>query len=215
MSVHLPNGSTFDLASAYGSPITISGISNASTAVVTATAHGLANGDFIELTSGWAKLTERVFRISGVTTNTFELEGVNSTSTAKYPASGGAGSCRKITTWVRLVDVLNSSTSGGEQQYYTYAPLEAQDESQIPTTRSAFSITLSMADDTSYAYTPIAEAADEDRTKRALRLTLPTGSIILYNGFVSFTESPSTTRNEAMTRTLSFSQDKRLVRYSA
>ncbi|MDH0335198.1 phage tail protein [Metapseudomonas otitidis] len=215
MTVRIPNGSTFDLASAYGSPITISGISNANPAVVTATGHGLANGDFIELKTGWSKLNERVFRVAGVTTNTFELEGVNSTSTSDYPASGGAGTCREITSWARLIDVLETASSGGEQQYYPYGTLESNEESQIPTTRSPFTLTITVSDDTTPAYVAVAEAADQDRQKRALRLNLPTGSIILYNGFVSFSETPSLTRNQAMTRTMSFAQDKRLVRYSA
>lgn len=215
MSVRLPNGSTFDLASAYGSAITISGISNANPAVVTATGHGLSNGDFIEVTSGWTKLNGRVFRVAGVTTNTFELEDIDTTSTANYPASGGAGSCREISTWTRITQVLETSTSGGEQQFYTYGLLEENDDRQLPTTRSPFSMTITVADDSAQAFVAVAEAADQDRAKRALRLNLPNGDIVLYNGFVSFSETPALTRNQAMTRTMTFSQDARLVRYNA
>lgn len=215
MSVTLPNGSTFDLAASYDTAITVTSISNANPAVVTATGHGLANGAYVELTTGWTGLTGRVFRAANVSTNTFELEEVDTTSTTDYPAGSSAGSARKVLTWVRLVDVLETATSGGEQQFYQYGTLESNEDKQIPTTRSPFQMTITLADDTSHAYVPVAQQADRDRAKRALRLNLPSGAVILYNGYVSFSETPSLTRNQAMARTMTFSQDSRLVRYNA
>lgn len=214
MTVRLPNGSTFDLASTYGSAITVTGISNANPAVATANAHGLANGDILEVTSGWNSLNGRAVRVSGVTTNTFELEGINTLNTQKFPAGLGAGSVREVTALVRVTQVLDVANSGGEQQFFNYGLLEEQDDRQLPTTRSPFQINITVADDTSQSFVPVAEAADEDREQRALRLNLPNGSIILYNGYVSFAQTPSLTRNQAMGRVMTFSQNARLTRYN-
>ena len=122
--MRLPNRSLISLASAYGSAIEVSAVSNASTAVFTAAAHGLSNGDIVEVTSGWSKLTGRILRVANVATGTFELEGFNSADTDIYPAGSGIGSVRKVNTWAQLSEVLNPASEGGEPQYWNYQPLE-------------------------------------------------------------------------------------------
>lgn len=215
MSFRLPNGSTFDLASTYGSAITVSAITNANPAVVTATAHGLANGDIIELTSGWTPINGRLFRIANSDTNTFELEGVDSTDTVRYPAAGGAGTCRKITAFVRVTQVLNTSTSGGEQQFYDFAFLEDTDQRRLPTTRSAQSMNLEVADDSTQAFVSVADELDDTRRVAGMRMNLAGGDIILYNGYASFSKTPSTNRDQLMTRTLTYSFSGVPTRYNA
>lgn len=215
MSFRLPNGSTFDLASTYGSAITITAISNANPAVVTAAAHGLSDGDIIELTSGWTGLNGRLFRVSGSTTGTFELEDVDTSSTSIYPAAGGAGSAREVTAFVGVTQVTDVSTSGGEQQFYQFGFLEENDDRQIPTTRSPQTFTITVADDSSQTFVPVAEAADKSRNPTGLRLNLPNGDKILYNGYCTISETPALARNNLMTRTMTFSLAGRPTRYNA
>jgi hypothetical protein len=102
MSVKLPNGTTFAIASGYGSPITVTALSNASTAVATASAHGLTEGDFVEVTSGWSRLNGKVVRVGTADTGTFELEGIDTSSTTAYPAGSGIGTVRKISGWTQI-----------------------------------------------------------------------------------------------------------------
>lgn len=52
----VPTGTTFHIASAYGSDKTTTIVTNASEAVVTSAAHGYSNGDVVEVTSGWGRL---------------------------------------------------------------------------------------------------------------------------------------------------------------
>ena len=99
MSVKLPNGTTFAIASGYGTPITVTALSNASTAVATATAHGLTEGEFGEGTAGWARRNGKVVRVGTADTGTFELEGIDTSSTTAYPAGSGIGTVRKISGW--------------------------------------------------------------------------------------------------------------------
>ena len=215
MAVKLPNGGTFAIASAYGSNITVTAITNANPAVATSTAHGLANGDIVEVTSGWAKLNNRVVRVANITANTFELEGINTASTSAYAAGSGTGTVRKATTFVQLSQVLNTATSGGEQQFATFQFLEADQESQIPTNKSAMSLTLTVADDPTLPGYIEAVKANEDRLVRAVRFSLANGSFIYYNGFVSINETPSTTQNEVMSVQATISVQGRVTRYAA
>jgi hypothetical protein len=215
MAVSLPNGGTFAIASAYGSNITVTAITNASPAVATATAHGLSNGDIVEVTSGWSKLTNRVVRVANVAANTFELEGIDTTSTVSYPAGAGTGTVREVTSFVQLAQILNTATSGGEQNFTAYQFLESDEASEIPTNQSPRRLTLSLADDpTLPGYIEAAEA-NEDRLVRAVRFALPSGSVIYYNGFVSVNETPSTTSNEIMAVEMTLAIQGRATRYAS
>ena len=86
LAYSLPNGSTIHIGSAVGSALTVTLATNANPCVMTSTAHGLSNGDYIIVTSGWARTTDRVFRVANITANTFELEGHDTSSTSVFAA---------------------------------------------------------------------------------------------------------------------------------
>jgi hypothetical protein len=198
LAVSLPNGAVVSIASAYAAPITITAVSNANPAVASAVGHGLANGDIVEVTSGWSRLNSRVARVANVTADTFELEGINTTSTNLYPAGGGAGSVRKVSTWQQITQVLEFTTSGGEQQFVTYSFLEEDVEHQIPTVKSASSFAMTIGDDASLPWYGILSDANDDRIPRAVSVVLPSGSAIYYNGYVTLNKTPTLTKNELM-----------------
>lgn len=214
MAVSLPNGVLLALATAYAAADTVTAVSNANPAVATSTAHGLSNGAYVEVTSGWSRLNNRVVRVANVTANTFELEGINTTDTEDYPAASGAGSVREITTFTQIAQILELTSSGGEQQFVTYSFLEQDFESQLPTQQSPMSMTMVIADDPTLAGYVALKAAAETRDLVALRATLPDGSKILYNGYVSFNETPTMTKNQIMGVTATFSLQGRPVRYA-
>ncbi|MNQ89593.1 Phage tail protein [compost metagenome] len=212
MAYALPNGSTFEIASALAASKTVTAVTNASPPLLTSTAHGLATGDYVVLTSGWGKLNNRVFRITIGTANDFTLQGVDTTSTTTYPASQGIGSFKKVTTWVPISQITEVSFSGGEQQFLTFAFLEDADEKQMPTSKSAISMTLTVADDPSLPYVTVVETADVDLQPRPLKLNLATGAVMAYNAIVSITSTPTVTRDELMTRAISLSLQSRPTR---
>ena len=215
MSVSLPNGALISIASGYGSALTVSAITNASPPVCTSTAHGLANGDFVEVTSGWSRLTNKVCRVSNVSTNAFSLEGIDASSVSIYPAGSGAGTVRKVTGYTQLSQVLTSSSSGGEQQFLEYQFLESDAQKRIPTFKSASGLSFSVADDATQAGFQLAVVANDDRLNRAVKATLPSGSIISYNAFVSVNKTPSLTVNQLMACEVTMSLLAEPVRYAS
>ena len=79
---------------------TITGITQANPAVVTATSHGYSNGDEVLITAvvGMTEVNSKRFLVAGVTTHTFQLtdkDGTNINSTA-YTAYGSAGISNKV-----------------------------------------------------------------------------------------------------------------------
>jgi len=86
---------------------TISGITQANPAVVTATSHGYTNGDEVIITGvvGMTEVNGKRFKVANKTTNTFELQtlagvNINSTSHTAYGSAGVANKIYEITTTI-------------------------------------------------------------------------------------------------------------------
>lgn len=198
MAASLPNGSTLFIGSAYGSALTVTTLTNANPGVATSAAHGLSNGDYVVVTSGWSRLNNRLVRVAGVTTNTFELEGINTTDTDIYPSGSGIGSVREVTTFTQITQVLQPTSQGGEQQFLAYQFLEDDAQTEIPTTKTAGGFNFSVADDPTLTGYIAMAAANDDREARALRVNLANGSKLCYYAYLTLNETPSLTVNELM-----------------
>src|SRR5690606_32457817 len=118
----------------YGAEKAVTAVTNADPAVASSAAHGLADGSYFELKSGWFRANERIFRVDNAAADAFDIEGLNTTNTDNFPAGTGGGSVRPITAWQQVTQILEFTTSGGEQQYANYSFLEEDFERQLPTT---------------------------------------------------------------------------------
>lgn len=213
MAISLPNGALVSIASGYTAAVATTAVSNASPAVVTA-ANTLVAGEFVEIISGWSRLTEKIVRVTAPSVSAFSLEGYDTTSTAIYPALGGTGTFRKISGWTQLSQILSSASNGGEQQFLEYQLLEADAQKRIPTVKSASGLTFSVADDPTLAGYILASTANDDRLPRAVRITLPSGGVILYNAYISLNKTPSLGVNEIMAVEVTLSLLSAPVRYA-
>lgn len=215
MAFKLPNGAIMEIASVFSAAVLATAISNAQPAVVQAAGHDLEDGDIIVVTSGWTRLNDRVARVDAALADSFALEGIDTTKTNVYTAGAGVGSVRTVSAWAQIAQITEVATSGGDQQFTTFGFLEDDDDRQLPTTKSPISMTITVADDPLLPYVPICESADEDKESRVVRLKLPNGSEIYYNAYVSITSTPSLSRNNIMTRTITLSLASRPTRYQA
>jgi len=216
MASAFPNGAIISLGATYDTPIVVSGISNANPAVATAAGHGLANGDIVLVNSGWPALNASVARVAGQTSGSFNLEGVDTTSTTRYPTGAGAGTVSKVLTWVPISQVTDSATSGGEQQFFQWVYLEDGQQRQRPTFRNARALTLTMDFDANLAWHAALLKASDDGTPHVIRVALPNGSSIYYNMYIGFDGEPTLNINQNMqvTATMSFA-NPRSQRYAA
>lgn len=217
MSASFPNGTVLAVSTAFASPKTISALTNANPAVATSTSHGLTDGTVGVLTSGWVDLHDRVFRTADSDTNTFKLEGADTTDTQRFPSGEGIGSFKPVSTWVTLSQVRDMSKSGGEQQFFTWQYLEDKSsrQRQRPTFKTAKSITVVLDYDPALAWYDALANADAAKDSVVLRATLPNGALIYYHVYPSFDADPSLTLNENMTNTATFSLMGDLTRYNS
>ena len=213
MAVSLPDGATIAIATTYGSVKTVTAISNANPGVITSAAHGLLNGAFYELKSGWQKVSDRVFKAANVATNALDVTGIDTTDTNRFASGTGIGSLREITAWTQIPQILEFTTSGGDQQFANFSFLEEDYERQLPTITSAQSIQIGIGDDPSLPGYQALKAAGESRAIRALKVSLPNGAVLLYNGYISFNETPTLTKGSVMQVRATVSLQGRPTRY--
>ncbi|OXE36907.1 MAG: phage tail protein [Phenylobacterium zucineum] len=213
MAVSLPNGIVLAIASAYAAALTVTAATNASETVLTVT-NTLVAGDYVVFTSGWANANNRVFRVKTPTASNLVLEGFDTTSTTLFPAGSGTGTIAKITTWTQISQIIGCTSSGGDPQYQTYSFLEQNFDTQIPTTTSAQSLSIEIADDPSLAGYQAVKAVALTRATTALRATLPAGGFILYNGIFAFDETPSMTKGNLMSVKAGVALQGKPVRYT-
>lgn len=213
MAYQLPNGSTFEFASAYTPFFTITAITRSANAVFTAAGHTLTVNQIVMLKSGWWDLDGRAFRVSAVVAgSTFTLAGADTTDT-KRNAGTFYGTVRGVTTWVPVPQILTLSLSGGEQQYTTFSPSRSGKEVSRPTIKSAAVMSLEVADDKSLPLFSTIELAAETEEIQVQRLTLINQDTILYASLASMTKTPKMQRDQLMTRTITLALQGDNTRY--
>lgn len=212
----VPTGSTFFVASAIAATKATTIVTNATEAVVTSAAHGYANGDIVIMASGWGRLNKRAFRIKSVTTDTFVLEGCDTSNTTFFPAGTGIGTVQKCTTFTQITTVMNPSSTGGEPKTVSYKFIESDVEYSINDGFTATSYTLDLDADSigSAGYTALKTLTDV-QTDTVLKLVTRSGSILLVPCTVALNESVNLNDGQINRVKATFNGNNRAVRYAS
>ena len=212
----VPTGSTFFIASAFAASKTTTTVTNASEAVVTSAGHGYSNGDIVEMTSGWGRLNRRDFRIKSVATDTFVLEGADTSSTTFYPTGTGIGSVRKISTFTQITSVMNPQSTGGDPKNVVYKFIESDVEYSINDGFTATSYTLELDADAigSAGYTALKTLTDV-QTDTSLKVVTRSGSLIFQPCTVALNEAIRMQDGQINRVNVSFNGNNRLTRYAS
>lgn len=212
----VPTGSTFFVASTIASAKTVSAITNAAEAVVTSTAHGYSNGDTVIMFSGWGRLNKRAFRIKSVTTDSFVLEGADTTNTTFYPSGTGTGTVQKVSTYTQITTIMNPSSSGGDPKTVNYKFIESDVEYSINDGFTATSYTVELDADAigTAGYTAM-KTLTEVQTDTVLKIVTRSGSILLVPCTVALNESVRMQDGQINRVTAAFNGNNRAVRYAS
>lgn len=212
----VPTGSTFFCASALAAALSVSAATNATECQLTSTAHGLSNGDFVLTSLGWGRIDKRLFRVKSVATNTFVLEGCDTTSTTFFPNGTTTGSVQKVTTWQQLTQVLSVASSGGDPKNVNYKYMESDVEYSINDGFNATSYTATLDADSigSVGYTAL-KALTDTQTLSGLKAVTRSGSIILYPGQFALNESVQFQDGQINRVTCAINCQGRVTRYAS
>lgn len=185
------------MQSALGANLTISAITKATTGVATSTAHGLANGDYVVLTvAGMWQLNDRTVRVANVTTNTFELEGIDTTAFDTFTS----GTANKVTFGTSITTATSISSSGGGFDMIDTTTIHGNSKSQMPGLPAASTFSFDNIWDVSDAGLIAMKTASDAQAKRAFKFTFGTGGqIMTFNGYVGANLLPGGSAQQMVT----------------
>ena len=211
-----PNGTIHSVATVLAAVKTITAITNAAEASCSSTAHGFSVGDIILIYSGWGRLNFRAARVKSVTTDAFVLEGIDTSNTELFTPGGGAGSARKVGTWVDLDRTMNHSSSGGDAKTVNVKFIESDVEIVLNDGFNAVQRTFDMDADMigTPAYTALKTLSDTN-ADTVVRRRAKTGAVSLIPAKVSFNEEETLTEGQAVTVKGTFNAQNVSTRYAA
>ena len=186
-----------DMQSALGTAITITAVTKANPGVATSAAHGLTNGDVIVLAAqGMSDLDEKVVRVAEVTTDTFELEDIDTTEFDTFTS----GTAQVITFGTSITTATTINASGGDYEFVDTTTIHKNIKTQQPGLPNAVSYAMDHIWDASDPGQIAMKAASDVQGKRAFRLRFGTGGKLLYlSGYVGASGLPGGAAQQLVT----------------
>jgi hypothetical protein len=165
------------MQSAIASPKTITGITNANPGVVSSTAHGYTNGDTIYLdVQGMHQVNGRAVRVAGATTDSYQLEGVDTTLFDTF----STGTSAKVTMGTSITTATSINGSGGDFDFEDTTTIHANQRTQVPKLPNPATYTMDNIWDITDAGQAACKAASDAQALRVFSFTFGTGGKKMY-----------------------------------
>lgn len=184
-----PKWSNVEIAvqSALAVPVALTAITKANPGVASAAAHGFVNGDFVLLSVyGMREVDKQVVRVANETTDSFELEGVNTTGFGTFTS----GTVQKITLGLTMATAVGLSGEGGEYDFEDITTLHDNKRRQTPNLPSAVSYKFEnlwdVADPTLLAF----KAASDAQTPLAVKFRFANGQFMIAYAMIGCSMIP-------------------------
>ena len=202
MAIKLPEGSQVSFSTTQSAPIKIVDTSNEAPPFATLSGDiTVKTGDVIVVNSNWSLIND-VVAVAGQLTDDHKLRllGHDTSDTFFCSPGEGSGSVRAVSGWVAFDQINEVSASGGEQKFYTYSHLNDPTgrEHQIPTSKSAVTLTFKLHYDPAQSWYDAAKRVSFQRKPVVLRIKLPDRDVIYHYGYLSMDGNPSLTKEQGM-----------------
>lgn len=185
------------MQSALAAAKTITAITKANPGVASSVAHGFTNGDFVLLTvQGMHQLNGRVVRVANVAADTFQLEGIDTTSFDTF----SSGTAEKITFGTSITTATTLSASGGDFDFIDTTTIHSNTRTQIPGLSNPANYQFENIWDVSDAGLLAMKAASDAQAMRAFKFTFGTGGqIMVFAGYVGASLLPGGASQQMVT----------------
>ena len=200
-----------EIGSTFGPSRTITGITQANPAVITAVAHGFTNGDWVWLTlvEGMTQLHNRLVRIAGVTTDTFQVAGVDSTAFGVFTA----GTCRRVTAFITAAEASDIQSSGGDPRTVdTSVLLDDEDQEEFVSNAPVrYNITNQLSLNSSAQ--ALATSLSDTNAEAPFRITFKNLNILTMVATINAPEAITINRGQVVTTPWSLAKKGKFTRY--
>lgn len=185
------------MQSALAAAKTITAITKANPGVVSSTAHGFSNGDYVLITAvGMYQVDGKVVRVAGTATDSFQLEGVDTTAFETFTS----GTAEKLTFGTSITTATTIQSSGGNFEFIDSTTIHGNAKAQLPGLPEAATFSMDHIWDISDSGLQAMKTASDAQAKRAFRFTFGTGGkIMTFNGYVGANLLPGGSAQQLVT----------------
>lgn len=184
------------MQSAIAAAKTITAITKASPGVVTSAAHGYTNGDYVYLeVLGMRQLNKMVCRVASAATDTFQLEGLDTTAFDTFTS----GTAKKVTLGTTITTATDINVSGGETDQIDVSTIHDTVKQTKPGAANPTVVSMNMLWDPSDAGQVALKSAADSSADRAFMFTFADAAKWVFVGSVGFTHSPTGAAQQKVT----------------
>lgn len=187
--------------SALAATKTLTAATKASPCVISSTAHGFSNGDYVlVLAQGMYQLNYRVFRVASVATDSFALEGEDSTNYGTFTS----GTAQKITFGTSLATLTSINASGGDFDFIDTTTIHDNIKTQVPGLPNPSNYTFESFWDPSDAGLVALKSASDSQAQRAILFSFANSQKFTFNAYVGCSLSPTGSAQDLIKTTVVF-----------
>ena len=172
-------GVRVEIAATYAAAKVVTAVTTASTGVATSAAHGLANDTvgYWSGVAGMAQLEGQATRVKNTATNSFDLQGLNTSGYSAFTA----GNFIPVATWATLSEATSYDIGGGAAEKLDVTRLiditKQEEQGLLPVSNVTMNV---IAQDTPSAAMLLLEAAVQTQGAVVVRITLGNGAVRVY-----------------------------------
>lgn len=172
-------GVRVEIAATYSAAKVVTAVTLANPCVATSAAHAMANDTvgYWSGVAGMAQLEGQATRVKNQATNTFELQGLNTTNYSAF----AAGNFTPVATWATLSEATSYSIGGGAAEKLDVTRLiditKQEEQGLLPVSNVSMNV---IAQDTPSAAMLLLESAVQTQGAVVVRITLPNGAVRVY-----------------------------------
>lgn len=172
-------GVKVEIAATYATSKTVTAVTLASPGVATSSAHAMANDTvgYFSNVAGMVQLEDQACRVKNQATNTFELQGLNTTGYSAFTS----GSFIPVATWATLGEATSYSIGGGASEKLDVTTLldivRKEEAGLLPVSNVSINV---VAQDTPSAAQLLLESAIQTQGKVVVRITLGNGAVRVF-----------------------------------
>ena len=170
-----------EIAATYGASKTVTAVTKASPGVATSTAHAMANDvvGYFNAVSGMAQLEKQACRVKNTATNSFELQGLNTTNYSDFTS----GTFIPVATWVTLSESTSYEIGGGAAEKLDVTTLldivKKEEQGLLPVGNVSTAV---IAQDVPTAAQLILESAVQTQSGVVVRISIGTTAVRVFYG---------------------------------
>jgi hypothetical protein len=196
-----------------GSNLAVTAVTKANPGVATLTAHGLTNGDIVvwNVTGGMVQLHGQAVRVANTTSNTFELEGLDTTDYDTYTA----GIANEVTAFQTLSSAQNVTMPNPAPQKIDITRLIDKQKQYVYGLPDAPDGTVTGLFNPTGTAEGLIRTATKGNDDMAWKIVFASGLTAIFNGAVSGGQGFDLAINAAATATVNFTPKADVMYYAS